>query len=64
MNSCVVELPASYMIWASSPEAAFVKGKFVWAHWDVDELKQLLETAEDKQLLTLSINGMANWGLL
>lgn len=61
---CVVELPASYMVWACSPEAEFIKGKFVWVHWDVDELKKVLETTDDKQLLTLSINGMANWGLL
>ncbi|KAH7406185.1 hypothetical protein DE146DRAFT_651011 [Phaeosphaeria sp. MPI-PUGE-AT-0046c] len=59
-----VELPASYMVWACSPEAVFIKGKFVWVHWDVNELKRVLETTEDKQLLTLSINGMANWGLL
>lgn len=64
MTMCVVGLPASYMVWACSPEAAFIKGKFVWVHWDVDELKRLLETTEDTQLLTLSINGMANWGLL
>lgn len=64
IEMCVVGLPASYMVWACSAEAAFIKSKFVWVHWDVNELKRALETTEDKQFLTLSINGMANWGLL
>lgn len=56
-----VELPASYAVWASSPEAAFVKGKFVWVNWDVEELKQVIaEKAEDESFLTLAIHGMPN----
>jgi hypothetical protein len=34
-----VELPASFIVWATSPEADFLKGKFIWANWDIDELK-------------------------
>ncbi|KAJ9609584.1 hypothetical protein H2200_005911 [Cladophialophora chaetospira] len=52
-----VELPANFMVWLSSPEAAFLKGRFVWANWDVKELlekKQALEA--DPTLLT--------WGVL
>ena len=26
------------MVWLSSPEAVFLRGKFVWANWDVEEL--------------------------
>jgi hypothetical protein len=26
-------------VWLASPEAAFLKGRLVWANWDVDELK-------------------------
>jgi NAD(P)-dependent dehydrogenase (short-subunit alcohol dehydrogenase family) len=34
-----VNLPASFMVWAASREARFLNGRFVWANWDVDELK-------------------------
>jgi len=48
------------MVWAASPEADFVKGKFVWVHWDVDELREVIGKTEDKQLFTLGVNGMPN----
>ncbi|KAJ3972941.1 short-chain dehydrogenase/reductase [Lentinula raphanica] len=32
-------LPADYAVWAASPEASWLHGRFVWAHWDVEELK-------------------------
>lgn len=35
-----VELPAAYCVWLASPEATFLKNKFVWSNWDVEELKQ------------------------
>jgi hypothetical protein len=47
-------------VWACSPEAEFIKGKFVWVHWDVDELRNVFAKTEDKQLLTLAVNGMPN----
>ncbi|KAF2171805.1 hypothetical protein M409DRAFT_63377 [Zasmidium cellare ATCC 36951] len=31
-------LPAAFAVWLSSPAAAWLGGKFVWAQWDVDEL--------------------------
>ncbi|KIW42304.1 uncharacterized protein PV06_05866 [Exophiala oligosperma] len=34
-----VALPASFHVWLASPEARFLKGKFLWSNWDVDELK-------------------------
>ncbi|KAF2742651.1 NAD(P)-binding protein [Sporormia fimetaria CBS 119925] len=34
-----VSLPADFQVWLASPEGEFLKGKFVWANWDVDELK-------------------------
>jgi len=37
-------LAADWTVWAASPEAAFVgSGRFLWAHWDVTELKELFE---------------------
>lgn len=32
------ELPGHFLVWLASPEAEFLKGKFLWANWDVDEL--------------------------
>jgi hypothetical protein len=52
------------VVWASSPEAAFLKGKFVWVHWDVEELKPIVAgNVEDKSFLTLAIHGMPNFYL-
>jgi NAD(P)-dependent dehydrogenase (short-subunit alcohol dehydrogenase family) len=34
-----VALPAAFCVWLASPEALFLKGKFVWSNWDVEELK-------------------------
>jgi len=56
-----VSLPASYLVWATSPEAAFIKGRFVWVHWDVHELKALLEKKkDDKGFLRTAVEGMPN----
>ena len=35
----LVSLPANFMLWLASPEARFLRGKFLWSNWDVDELK-------------------------
>jgi NAD(P)-dependent dehydrogenase (short-subunit alcohol dehydrogenase family) len=35
-----VGLPAAYCVWLASPEAVFLKGKFMWSNWDINELKQ------------------------
>ena len=34
-----VSLPADFLVWAASSEAEFLRGKIVFAGWDVDELK-------------------------
>ncbi|KAF2823307.1 NAD(P)-binding protein [Ophiobolus disseminans] len=52
-----IRLPASYLVWAASAEAEFIKGKFVWVNWDVDELKHVIENAESKHILTLGVIG-------
>ncbi|KAL4980377.1 hypothetical protein BDW66DRAFT_147322 [Aspergillus desertorum] len=38
-----VSLPANFHVWLASPEARFLKGKFLYANWDVDELKARAE---------------------
>ncbi|KAL2276501.1 hypothetical protein FJTKL_00815 [Diaporthe vaccinii] len=37
--SGLAELPGDFVVWAVSPEARFLNGRFVWVNWDVDELK-------------------------
>lgn len=39
-GSTLVSLPADFLVWAASPEADFLRGKIVYASWDVDELKE------------------------
>jgi len=54
-------LGAHYAVWAASPEARFLHGRFVWSAWDVEELrtgdlKKRMETEVD--LLRVGV-----WGL-
>ncbi|KIK66733.1 hypothetical protein GYMLUDRAFT_37861 [Collybiopsis luxurians FD-317 M1] len=41
-----MSLPADYAVWAASPEASWLHGRFVWAHWDVDELQVAAHQAD------------------
>ncbi|KAF2004704.1 NAD(P)-binding protein [Amniculicola lignicola CBS 123094] len=52
-----VSLPASFHVWLASPEARFLKGKFLWSNWDVDELKSRAEELEGSQQLSLNLVG-------
>lgn len=31
-------LPGNFAVWAASPEASFLHGRFVWCTWDVNDL--------------------------
>ena len=53
----IVQLPAHFMLWLSSPEAAFLKGRLVWANWDVDELKSQVKEIQSGQQSTSGIIG-------
>ena len=58
LTTYAVELPGNFMVWLSSPEAAFLKGRFVWAKWDVKELQEKKEAFEkDPTLLTVGLLG-------
>ena len=52
------ELPASFIVWACSPEAAFLKGKLVWANWDVEEI--IAKAAEIQNSLAFTM-GLTGW---
>ncbi|KAH7259138.1 uncharacterized protein BKA55DRAFT_591924 [Fusarium redolens] len=51
-------LAAQFYVWLASPEAEFLKGKFVWANWDVDELKARADEIKNSLLFKLILNGV------
>ncbi|KAH7356779.1 hypothetical protein BKA65DRAFT_548168 [Rhexocercosporidium sp. MPI-PUGE-AT-0058] len=51
------ELVAGVIVWLSGPEACFLTGQYVWANWDVDELKQHAAEIEDSKVLELALLG-------
>ena len=45
------------MVWLASPEAQFLKGKYLWANWDVDELKARAKEIEATSELSIGLGG-------
>lgn len=45
------------MVWLANPEARFLKGKFLWANWDVDELKAKAKEIESTSQLNIGLGG-------
>jgi hypothetical protein len=45
------------MVWVTLPEAQFLDGKFVWANWDVQELKAKAESIAAGTQMTAGIDG-------
>ncbi|KAF2232804.1 putative oxidoreductase [Viridothelium virens] len=62
-----VSLPASFNVWLASPEARFLKGRFLWSNWDADELKAQAKEIEGSRQLSIDLVGWpfgdANWKL-
>ncbi|PQE21799.1 oxidoreductase short chain dehydrogenase reductase family protein [Rutstroemia sp. NJR-2017a BBW] len=52
-----VSLPASFNVWLASPEARFLKGKFLWCNWDVDELMAKAKELEEGMKLNIALVG-------
>lgn len=50
-------LPAGFILWLASPEGKFLKGRYLWANWDVDELKARKAEIEGSNLLQLGLIG-------
>ncbi len=61
----VVDLPGHFAAWLASREAEFLKGKFVWANWDVEELIERKDEVLKTDLLTIGLSGLSfqGWGL-
>lgn len=53
----LVSLPADFMVWAVSQDAAFLHGRMIWCNWDVDELKS-------KKDRIISDAGFMNLGMI
>ncbi|KXT13919.1 hypothetical protein AC579_2395 [Pseudocercospora musae] len=52
-------LPGQFCVWLASEEARpFLKGKFVWANWDAQELMERAEEIAKSRLLTVMLEGM------
>lgn len=54
----LVSLPASFNLWLASSEARFLKGKYLWCNWDIEELKN---RAEELQAGTELSIGLVGW---
>ncbi|KAF2730959.1 NAD(P)-binding protein [Polyplosphaeria fusca] len=50
-------LPADFLVWASTRDAAFLHGKFVFANWDVEQLKNRAKEIGASDVLTNVIKG-------
>lgn len=53
-----VELPAHFAVWLAGPDSDFLKGRFLWANWDVEELlanKGKIE--KDRSQLRITLEG-------
>jgi len=53
-----VDLPGSWSVWAATPHAAFLHGRFVWASWDVEELAQMKKEFSDPGFLQFGLQGI------
>ncbi|KAM0420010.1 hypothetical protein ACHAPD_003579 [Fusarium lateritium] len=54
-------LPGRWAVWASTSQAAFLHGRFVWAAWDIDELMSgdvRKRIDDDEDFLTLKLIGL------
>ncbi|KAE8376384.1 hypothetical protein BDV26DRAFT_282671 [Aspergillus bertholletiae] len=57
-------LPGQFAVWAASPEARFLHGRFVWAKWDVTELREgplRKRIDEDSSFLKVGVVGIQEW---
>ncbi|KAF2811649.1 NAD(P)-binding protein [Mytilinidion resinicola] len=52
-----VKLPAHFILWAASAEAAFARGRFIWCNWNVTQLKALKRVEEEPLFMTSGVLG-------
>lgn len=55
-DAAIEALPGNFCVWAASPAAVFLHGRFVWVNWDVDELvARKKEFEEDPGVLKIGL---------
>ncbi|KAH8808255.1 hypothetical protein F5884DRAFT_362111 [Xylogone sp. PMI_703] len=53
-----IEMSTNYAVWLASPEGDFLRNRFSWSAWDVDELRAKKDEYEKNPfLLVLGLNG-------
>lgn len=52
-----IDLSANFILWATTLEADFLKGRFAWVNWDIDELKARRSEILEKDLLKYTLGG-------
>jgi hypothetical protein len=45
-------------VWLASSNADFLRGRLLWANWDVEEMKQREQEIVEKNLLTIALSGL------
>ncbi|KAH7324918.1 hypothetical protein B0I35DRAFT_458558 [Stachybotrys elegans] len=53
------ELTGNFFAWLATDDANFLNGRFVWAEWDIEELKGRKKDIEDGDLLLTTIDGFS-----
>ncbi|KAF9264446.1 short-chain dehydrogenase/reductase [Marasmius fiardii PR-910] len=53
-------LPGDFSVWAASAEASWLHGRYVWAYWDVEELKVNISERleEERGFLKVGVQGL------
>ncbi|KFY34067.1 hypothetical protein V494_07087 [Pseudogymnoascus sp. VKM F-4513 (FW-928)] len=51
------KLTGGFFAWLATEEAAFLGGRFVWADWDIEELKAKKDEILEKDLLLTTVDG-------
>ena len=59
-----MSLSAHFILWLASTEARFLKGKYVCAQWDVEELKAKAKEIETTRILEANIHGWPYGGAM
>jgi len=57
-DTMLAALPGQFAVWLASLEAKFLKSKYVWVNWDVDELMARAEEIKASRLLTVMLDGV------
>lgn len=52
-----VSLPACFNVWLASEEADFVKNKFLYTSWDVDEMKSRADEIASSRKFNIDLVG-------